>query len=527
MQLRLIPSLLVLCAAAALPSHAEEEEEILNPFDAEEKPKPAELPEGAQFQSGPAEGQERIVLSPDGTRAATAGKDGKIRFYDCSNAKLVETIAAHESGCNDVEFSSDGKTIFSCGDDMSVRQFDAATKKELKKFDGHTAGVRNVACSNDGLLLASSDDAATIRVWNLKTGELKHAMKGHRIEIPGVVAGDDAGGDGDDGGATPSIDSLYFSPDGRTLVSEANDETARLWDVIKGVELQVLRKHDGSSAAISISPNAAVGVSTRGAQFCPEGTQLRLWSIPDGAVKKVYLGHGADVTAVAFTPDGRYIVSAARDRTLRQWEVDSGLEIRRFKLASVAMGVAVSPDGASVVSVSPREGVVLWKLNAPPLTAGKKTATAEDAWPLLGGHDYSDRTAAVQYYLKQANAAADLGAKLSHPSEQQARYRELVDKLDDESYSIRLQAFEELQQAGGDARAAIMAALQHPSLETRVHAAELLQAIGGAVDRRAVLIIEILGMLNSADAKKHLTDYVNSSTAPETAHARAVLRRMK
>ncbi|MDI6735393.1 MAG: hypothetical protein QME42_04220, partial [bacterium] len=42
-------------------------------------------------------------------------------------------------------------------------------------------------------------------------------------------------------------------------------------------------------------------------------------------------GHTAEVLSVAFSPDGRYIVSGSWDETVRLWEVESGKQMRKFK----------------------------------------------------------------------------------------------------------------------------------------------------------------------------------------------------
>ena len=67
-------------------------------------------------------------------------------------------------------------------------------------------------------------------------------------------------------------------------------------------------------------------------------------------------GHTADVLSVAFSPDGRYIVSGGLDNTVRLWERETGKQVRIFEgHTSWVFSVAFSPDGRYIVS-----GIVVW-----------------------------------------------------------------------------------------------------------------------------------------------------------------------
>jgi WD40 repeat protein len=72
----------------------------------------------------------------------------------------------------------------------------------------------------------------------------------------------------------------------------------------------------------------------RDCAFSPDGRYalsagdytLRLWDVASGAEVRVFTGHTDDVRGCAFSPDGRYALSASNDRTLRLWEVASGVQ---------------------------------------------------------------------------------------------------------------------------------------------------------------------------------------------------------
>lgn len=511
------------CAAGAL-------EIVIDGVGLEVKPKAAPLPDGAVAQSGPDENNAgQLALSPDGSRAATAGPDGKVRVWDTARSALVATITttqAADSACNDVCFSADGQSIFSAGADHTVRQFDLSSGKEIRKFEGHEGEVKSVACSDDGMRMASADSTG-VRIWELKNGQQLHLLTGHKLPSDSPE------------GARLMIDCLVFSPGGRILVSEATDESARLWDVLAGKELRYLPFHDGANAAVAISPDGALGVSTRGVLRIGSSPRLRVWETATGKVRRTILGHQGDITCDTFSPDGRYVLSGAEDRTIRQWEVESGIEVRRLKLSCSPVSVAYGPDGKFAVSVSLNEGVVTWDMTAPPeLPPGSwpLVSSLGEAWRTLAVVSYEARTRAIKFYLHYADegldyadkVVADLRRRLEAAGDASgaAARRKLIEQLDDPSYSVRNKAYADLEELGPEARAELAAAAEHSSAEVRSRVAALLNAIGGPVDFRAILAAEILATLKNPEAKAELERLAGSSL-PCAAHAKALLARKK
>src|SRR5262245_43914025 len=83
------------------------------------------------------------------------------------------------------------------------------------------------------------------------------------------------------------------------------------------LKLRGLQDHDSWVFAVAFSPDGRHVVSG-----AADGT-LQLWEVASGAVR-VLAGHDGHVYAVAFSPDGRHVVSGSEDHTLRLWEVASG-----------------------------------------------------------------------------------------------------------------------------------------------------------------------------------------------------------
>jgi WD40 repeat protein len=98
--------------------------------------------------------------------------------------------------------------------------------------------------------------------------------------------------------------------------------------------------------------------------FSPDGRRLlsgsddgtlRLWDAESGQEIHAFAGHQDWVWSVAFSPDGRRLLSGGRDQTLRLWDAESGQEIRAFAPA-IRVGCRASPFRPTAAACSPAAG---------------------------------------------------------------------------------------------------------------------------------------------------------------------------
>jgi WD40 repeat protein/nucleoside phosphorylase/uncharacterized protein YjbI with pentapeptide repeats len=91
-----------------------------------------------------------------------------------------------------------------------------------------------------------------------------------------------------------------------------------------------------------------------------DGTML-LWNANSGQALRVFEGHRGRVRACAFSPDGRWVLSAAADLTLQLWDASTGQMLRVFEGHQGAVSAcAFSPDGRRILSAAADRTLRLW-----------------------------------------------------------------------------------------------------------------------------------------------------------------------
>jgi WD40 repeat protein len=186
---------------------------------------------------------------------------------------------------------------------------------------------------------------------------------------------------------------LTFAPDGKRLALVDADRFVRVWDAVTGSELLALSGHEGPLAVVAFTPDGKTLVSGGGdpspmIRASPEGnakSELKLWDAQTGKSLGKLKAHDSPITGLAFTPDGQTLVTGSRDGMLKVWDW-AQRQVRQELSAKVPTDIsrlAIAPDGRTLAVGGLNGSVQLWELT---------TGTEKDR---LQGHQ--DRVNAVAF----------------------------------------------------------------------------------------------------------------------------------
>jgi WD40 repeat protein/serine/threonine protein kinase len=207
-------------------------------------------------------------------------------------------------------------------------------------------------------------DIATFKenssVWSVAfspNGETLAAASGERVVLRNIVSGTVTSLSGH----THNVFSVAFSPDGKLLATGSQDETIRLWDVNRGAE--VAQAKVGDIGAVRFSPDGKF-LAAVGARYPQKAAIVELRSVPDLTLHIDLAGCDRTVTGepvyyhVAFSPDGRDLLTGGADGAVRIWDVADGTLRRQFPghIRQVT-ALALAPDGHVLATAGEDENV--------------------------------------------------------------------------------------------------------------------------------------------------------------------------
>ena len=312
----------------------------------------------------------KLVFSPDGRTLYSASADQSIRAWNIKEKLEINRWRGHTGALAGLALTPDGKTLVSCAEDGSVRVWDSegphrspayvalpipvapygdpftadsrrlitasltnpvtiwdvATATEVERIPALGTNNQSVALSPDERLVAVGGLDGTLKVWDLKSQRLIREGQPHRLPVFG----------------------MGFLDHGKSLVSVAltpgQQSDVKRWEVASWREVPFGPIDLNMCYGFAQSPDQRLFAVTYAAK------PLNLWGYASGRLEATLGSDGG--WSPSFSPDGRFLAAALGGRAL-VWEISSRRQLAVLEqYANKVVSVAFSPDGKRLITGS-------------------------------------------------------------------------------------------------------------------------------------------------------------------------------
>ena len=298
---------------------------------------------------------DRALFSQNGRYIATATWSDigstVVRIFEVKTGEQVGTDIKFDNTTSEsisIAFSTDGKYIVLTCPYYEEHEEGYVEYQDLLTFDIKTTQqvgdtlklyAYSTFLSPDGKYIVSPSYVdSTITIWDAKTGQ----QVGKPLKQPYEVS------------------NVFFSPDGRYIITTLYDNTARILDAKTGQQVgESLVGHTDYISSATFSPDG------RYIATASWDKTVRVWDAKTGRqIGNTLEGHTERVLSASFSPDGRYIVSSSGDNTIRIWDTKTGRQVETLN-CEYHITAIFSPDGRHIMSVDPIGTLKIWDF--PPL----------------------------------------------------------------------------------------------------------------------------------------------------------------
>ncbi|KAI0811223.1 nuclear distribution protein PAC1 [Irpex lacteus] len=292
--------------------------------------------------TGHREAVTKVAFHPTFSLIASASEDFTVKIWDWETGEFERTLKGHTRNVNDLDFDSKGNLLATASSDLFVKIWDTQNEwRNSKTFPGHEHTVSCVRFMPGDQQIMSASRDKTIRIFDVASTHLIRTIVGHSAWVRSSCSG---------------------------------DHTARLIDPSSGETKMEFRGHDNAVEVVVFAPVYAypairelagltnVDKHTRPGAYVATGGRdkvIKLWDTQNGQLIRTFAGHDNWIRALVFHPNGKFLLSASDDNSIRIWDLKTA---RCYRTVDKPHGHFKDPkaNGASTASEAQKVVYVIW-----------------------------------------------------------------------------------------------------------------------------------------------------------------------
>ncbi|KAL2212044.1 WD40 repeat-like protein [Sarocladium strictum] len=301
------------------------------------------------------------------TKLLVAGfTNGLFSLYELPDFNEIHKLSISQ---NDIDFVTINKTgewlAFGASKLGQLLVWEWQSESYILKQQGHFDSMNSLVYSPDGRRIVTTADDGKIKVWDVESGFCIVTFTEH----------------------TSGVTGCEFAKKGNVLFTASLDGSIRAWDLIRFRNFRTFTAPTRLSfSCMAVDPSGEVVAAGSLDSF-----DIHIWSVQTGQLLDQLSGHDGPVSSLAFTPNGDSLVSGSWDRTARIWSVFSRTQTSEpLQLQADVLDIAVRPDSLQL-AVSTLDGQLsFWSISEANQTGGM-----DGRRDVSGGRKFSDRRTAA------------------------------------------------------------------------------------------------------------------------------------
>ncbi|KAI1768701.1 WD40-repeat-containing domain protein [Hypoxylon sp. FL1150] len=292
--------------------------------------------------------------------------NGIFGLYEMPDFNTIHSLSISQNEIDFVTINKSGEWLaFGASKLGQLLVWEWQSESYILKQQGHFDSMNSLVYSPDGKRIITTADDGKIKVWDVDSGFCIVTFTEH----------------------TSGVTACEFAKKGNVLFTSSLDGSVRAWDLIRYRNFRTFTAPSRLSfSCMAVDPSGEIVAAGSLDSF-----DIHIWSVQTGQLLDQLSGHEGPVCSLAFAPDGSLLFSGSWDRTARMWSIFNRTQTSEpLQLQADVLDIAVRPDSAQL-AISTLDGQLsFWSI-----TEAEQVAGLDGRRDVSGGRKVTDRRTAA------------------------------------------------------------------------------------------------------------------------------------